>query len=468
MFRTTHLDEMDSKSFPNEWMRTKEYISGLNCPILQKPESISIRNHYYQYFEPKTSNMTHYFIAVYYDNRTINREAVLRTNIVTSTAPSNTLDMIKCQKMRIYVIFWDSTVSHISSSCTCHTMFTAARWEVNGLKYYVSHWECSIPASVDLLSQKSPYISLTGSLCQQPSTYLPVTFPEKISNTLISQNNRDIALVMKSWFGNWTSAFAPYFVSWMECMKAFNVTHVYASHDALFIKDHIMQNAIKYYRKTGFLSLSHVPTNFDEVSVPYSSFSIDQIGMFLSVNDLYFKNIHKYWQFLQIDIDEIIVPKKYNSLQLSLENLIQGDIKYRMTGSIAAPMALFYMDYEPGNSRQPVYLPVFRQTYRQHIERTIRDGIDVPDATKAFINPEYCLLMGIHYCYLAAEEMPKVVYSTENHFLVHHYRNSCKKLPQDCEKDRKTRFHDHYFEGHEGLNIKERVTDVLKSIHYAA
>lgn len=427
-------------------------------------KNVHLRNGYYQYFINSKLNTTKYFVGVYYDDRQIMagmRPLVRIHMLITVPHQAPLFDLKQCQAMPVYLMYWHETP--MSVKCRCMIIFTAKRWEVNKLKYYVSHWECSLPSSINITNVR---VSVTDEQCKdKPTTYTEITVPEK---PVPGHDSKQVAFIMKGWYGNWTKKFAPYLVSWMETMKHFGIVHLHASKDALYLNDEIIQKAVKYYQDIKFLSLPTIPTNFDETSKPYTNFSIDQIGTFLTVNDIFYKKLHHYWYVIHADIDEIIVPKIAPTYSTTLHYILKKYPNCTSAASIAAPMAHFYMNYEPLNPSIPKHAPLLRQTYRTPVERMLIHGKVFLDSPKSFINPRTCLLVGIHYCYFTYfHHINKVEMGVGvDVFMLHHYRRSCKKTEDQCHTDWQKRLADSQLYKVHGNKLIYNVETVLKKIGY--
>ena len=219
------------------------------------------------------------------------------------------------------------------------------------------------------------YVSLNAMGVNIPDFMVEVQFPLKPAK------KERMLLCLKSVYTPNTPSYSPIaveqVVEWMELNRIVGVSHV-------TIYNHSIPNSwdrmLKLYVREGFVNiLSMGPLRGDSFKQPRAT----------SINDCLYQNMHLYEKMVNIDVDEVIIPKTVDNLYTMLTLVSQHASQpiegthYKFSNNV------FYTDYPVEEWTQPEYLKTLRHQY--HVS---------PDwiRPKSIIDLSTCIMVTAHEC----------------------------------------------------------------------
>ena len=210
-------------------------------------------------------------------------------------------------------------------------------------------------------------------------------------------------------------------VEWVEANRLLGVSEINVYH----VNMHpISLKVLEYYEKEGILKLFHIP------SAPYYVHSRDgnKISSPISLNDCVYRNMYRYKWAVIIDIDELIVPT--TTVQYSTMIQTIDEHHNQKVNAMAYTFRNTYFWTDCGLS------PSINADQRTYIMRLRNREAPSKEmyAAKSFINPQRCLSVFNHYCYIRFPNANKkwTLKVDPSLALSHHYR--IKYHSTDCNE----------------------------------
>ena len=199
---------------------------------------------------------------------------------------------------------------------------------------------------------------------------------------------------------------------WIEMQRILGVDKIFVYNVSIGADASYIFN---YYARQGFVEvLSHAPIH-NETYMPVS----------MGITECIYRNRYAYDYVLAIDMDEFIIPIKWNTYQDIIRDLLMNQTLY---DQIRFPGGHFLTSPHLENNNSEPYLQTM--TYRRYNYTAFAFG------GKSIVNPRNCKIATAHKC----TNNNRILNVDPRDALMHHYKGCSTrflKAKQDCDKKSK-------------------------------
>ena len=284
------------------------------------------------------------------------------------------------------------------------------------LNYIVS---CRVPTVFVEKNILITKVSFTAEKCAHSTVLVPITYPKKPTTF---EHTYGMCEANGVSFGKFGPEQAPWLIEWFEANMMFGITEFNIYNSTLQASEPV-QMVLDYYQDLGVLILHQQPPPITNYSV--SERDVADISMRTALNDCMYRNMYRYKYAVTIDLDELIVPYRYDTyadvMRLLEEKFEVGNDSISFTMTAIG----FYMNFIEGQDEK---------VDNESPLRSIQYQYEVSSAgrMKTFFNPRHCLGAFSHCCLRPFKDTKRQSVSGSE-MMVHHYRNSCVKFPDPSD-----------------------------------
>ena len=337
--------------------------------------------------------------------------------------------------IRLFIVVADSNtrMTHISSYCQLWTdcssvpiLSTATVTNINGRRLvfakgkYFSNFilSCRVPLKIVEKNIKVTKASFVPGKCMNSTVLIPVSYPvkpTKFEHVFGMCESNGVS------FGYFGPEQAPWLIEWFEANMMFGITE-FNIYNSTMVASQPVKEVLNYYKDRGVLLLHQQPppiSNYLETDR-----SISDIAMRTALNDCMYRNMYRYKYSVTIDLDELIVPNRFDNYSATIRLLEEKNVD-NVTKSYTMTAVGFYMQFIEGvDEKMDSEFPLRSSQYM--------NAVGNPGRMKTFFNPRNCLGAFSHYCLrgFSGRNGQKV---GPVEMMVHHYRNSCIKFPDPSD-----------------------------------
>ena len=288
------------------------------------------------------------------------------------------------------------------------------------------HQAEDIPLAVSIINSET-----MKSKCSSPSNYLKLVYN--------IEEKKNFAVCVKGLFFL-KDNLSVRLIEWIEILSILGASKIFL-YDLNVHPD--MKKVINFYEEKGIIELTKTSLAGNQPNEPIRQYEYLKDNLWLQrfnsaafLNDCFYRNIHRYKYIVNLDIDEIIVPRQpgqtWNDLIQQLEN-DQANYGFKTT--------YFFSDlsmYEQGKksntpeisneitNRVPSYLHMMSHIYRSRTHSHL---------IKSFMATEYVKSVGCHFATNCIENDKCDRQTVSSNIAdVHHYRNDCQRLMRNCNE----------------------------------
>lgn len=248
-------------------------------------------------------------------------------------------------------------------------------------------------------------------------------------------------------------------VEWIEFNRLLGITEI--NFHVSNVSDGVTR-VLAHYIRTGLVRVKPV-----DAPIVESCFWCLKLATIPVLNDCMYRNMYRYRYLAVTDIDEIVVPRRHDSLLDLLRHL---DIFYPSPAYIFNNV-YFFLDFPSpfqkngsAATRPPTTAPVLTTMTKLWRLKPSERGY----ATKSIVNPRMCEVIQNHYCLRRTADVSKEYWATEVKHdlgLLHHYKK-CHFELQECQRLFLNYLKDNSVEKFKD-NLVSRVKETLANISLA-
>lgn len=281
---------------------------------------------------------------------------------------------------------------------------------LNGTHYQERLYSCLLPKTVVVLPVA---VSLSFEICDARQAKMPIVLEERTGR------RHEIGVCTAVTYG---SIDPVKLVEWIEFNRLLGVTefNFYASRI-----DNRTESVLGHYRMLGLVRLRYV-------APPVLRFCLWclKLATIAVLNDCMYRNMYRYKHMAVIDIDEIIVPKRHDTLNALLTHL---------DGRYLGPSYIFINAYF--FEELPSVAPRNKSDATTHLTSIVKlnrlKASEIGYASKSIVKPRLCVVVQNHHCMRRSATVSKrwwTISVAEDLALLHHYKRchfkkfECKNL----------------------------------------
>lgn len=397
---------------------------------------------------PRTAVYLHQF---YYDDRAKHRGYKKVIGYVSSALPKS--------KLHLFCTFWiersPSEIVQIGITEAKLVVLKHATYYFRGVEYLPYFLSCNSPFSPDYVSVS--FLRPTQSVHSTNITnLLAVISPEVPSKP--SHESKTIGICTHGMHGSFRDEDVPLFVQWVELSHMFGASFISLYNVTLMESSHYLNKLIQHYKQKNMLEFIQYPP-IPPTRPPYfTSVDVEMAKQTLvrhTVGDCMYRNIHKYWYILYVDLDEIVFPhggcKNYSNC---LTQLLSKHWGWKNQAGLGMTNSYHWYNVPKYADKQySVDNPVLRYSTRTLDHRGYLN--------KAFTNPRVCDYLYQHGCW----PVPSVSIPPET-MMIHHYRISCIR-GEMCSRPNPKNTVDSFLASYKD-EISKRTQNVLRAINWTS
>ncbi|GFU60724.1 glycosyltransferase family 92 protein [Trichonephila clavipes] len=399
-------------------------IGSKSCVKFPSLYELDFNNIYWQRLQ--TSNGTYYLYGAYYDNRwrAGNAPVVRILGMIDRIKPIPTICQLWFDKKKM-VIFSQAT----------YTYAWYSKWGnyKNGIlqPFVIS---CKVP-SKESGGQVPTSVSLVENRCDKPTTNLRVMNERP-------PKKQDFAVCVKG-LDFLHEDLSVRLVEWLELLNILGAKKIFL-YD-LEIHPNISK-VLNYYQKEGLVQLTPLTLPGNQPNLPgfrhlylKSKLTHKRQNELIPYNDCLYRNLYSYEYVVLLDIDEIIMPVKYDSWSELMKEVVQLALKEKnyTRASYNVRNVYFLDDLQDGDDLHheahelgiPRYLHMFQHVYRS--KNFTKPGSYV----KCFHNTERVVSLHNHFPLNCLGTCTTYSINTSLAQLQHYRKDCVGSLKNSCKTD---------------------------------
>ncbi|XP_042856366.1 uncharacterized protein LOC122242976 [Penaeus japonicus] len=387
-----------------------------NCARFPSVYDIQYNNMYWQ--QLITSKGALYLYGAYYDNRALepNRPVVRILTImdITKGLPETT-----CQ-------FWFDEMETPVFSDASYSYVWGREWNfgnVHGLYPYLI--TCNVPKSHRHLIPQA--VSLVERACDFASNSLRVIY------NLPEDNKQEDFVVCVKGFDFYFEDFTERIIEWLELLSLMGAHKVFYYSLSMNAK---MEKMMRYYEDKGLLEV--IPTtlpgsqpNIPGIFLKYVIMKDRFQHEVIQFNDCYYRNMYRYKYTVNLDTDELIVPRFATTWHDLMQTLRKKSAKDNLNYSSYCARHTFYMDHMLPAQEWLKGIPSHMHIL-QHVLRSANYS-RINQSIKCFHDTTCLKHLHNHFPFLAlADKFPLTYYIPTGDAQLQHYRQTCQGFVPNC------------------------------------
>lgn len=310
------LPELDY-GFWYRWAKPMGYKVNASCARYPDPLDLQLHNIYWQTF--LSGNVTFRLYAAYLDQREAVKQRTVRI-LATADQIGSKFPPSHCQ------LWYENHKEPIFVPVSEYLSVWVKEWGNKARLNYPHLLSCLVPRELppDILSALPKTVSLVAQRCDRASNSLrinqevshPVMPSRNASSTTRSSSNSSSTLN----FGVCVKGFDfPYFdlserlIEWFELQRILGASRIYAY---MYDVHPAVQRVLDYYQRTGFLELRPLTlANGMPRLRHYQHMLLQQrklekrLNELIPYNDCFYRNLYRHDYLVNVDVDEVIMPK---------------------------------------------------------------------------------------------------------------------------------------------------------------
>lgn len=433
------LPEVDF-DFWYRYAKPNELQLNSSCARYPNPMRLQLHNEVWQTFLNR--NITFRLYATYLDKRSaVHWSAGIVRILATANQMSYRFPPTYCQ------LWYDGHKQPIVVLISEYLSIWPQYWGFWPLLSYPHLLSCPLPMDLPLhLKDAIPRtVSLTTRYCDSANNSLRVNYGQPKGALPTPSTNVNSSSSPQLSFGVCLKAFdfpnedvSKQLIEWFELQRLLGASRIYAH---LYAVSPAVQQVLDYYQDAGFLELRPLTLangvslqNLNHREYFKQHQMVKRLNELIPYNDCFYRNMHRHDYLVNVDIDEVIMPRgKLRSWQQVVdehEKASKSDCPNGIS-SICLINGYFTRDPQPPPaSEEPEELYFLQRSWRS------QNFSELKFATKCFHNTRYSATLHNHITILRLPSgCPAHFLSTELAYL-QHYREQNKFNKSELIEDR--------------------------------
>ncbi|KAH8245005.1 hypothetical protein KR032_003893 [Drosophila birchii] len=316
------LPELDY-GFWYRWAKPMGYKVNASCATYPDPLDLQLHNIYWQTF--LSGNVTFRLYAAYLDQRLAVKQRTVRI-LATADQIANEFPPSLCQ------LWYENHREPIFVPVSEYLSVWVKEWGSNPHLNYPHLLSCPVPKELPpgLMHSLPRTVSLVAQRCDKASNSLRINqevLPTVVNGTTTKRRSSSSSSSNSSSSSSGTLNFGvcvkgfdfPYFdlserlIEWFELQRLLGASRIYAY---MYDVHPAVQRVLDYYQRTGFLELRPLTlANGMPRLRHYQHMLLQQrklekrLNELIPYNDCFYRNLYRHDYLVNVDIDEVIMPK---------------------------------------------------------------------------------------------------------------------------------------------------------------
>ncbi|XP_016986490.1 uncharacterized protein LOC108049716 [Drosophila rhopaloa] len=309
------LPEVDY-SFWYHWAKPMGYKINNTCAPYPDPLDLQLHNIYWQSFV--NSNVTFRLYAAYLDKRKALKLPTVRI-LVTANQIGDQFPPTHCQ------LWFEGHREPVLVSVAEYLTVWVKAWGFKRNLNYPHLLSCPIPRELPpaVINKLPKTVSLVAKRCDKASNSLRVNQKPPLAAQNATSKGQNVTETVALNFGVCVKGFDfPYvdlserLIEWFELQRILGASRIYAY---MYDVHPAVQRVLDYYQQTGFLELRPLTlANGMPRLRHYQHMLLQQrklekrLNELIPYNDCFYRNLYRHDYLVNVDVDEVIVPKGEN------------------------------------------------------------------------------------------------------------------------------------------------------------